>query len=114
MLAVVAELNQYHQDLGAEDAGQDGNDTEVPELVGIEALLAANLNDEHEAEDQAQGGHQAVGRQAEIANVKETRKHLSILDAERPLFALRLSLSALQTPIRQLNLNSEVPLFVFP
>src|SRR5271157_461289 len=82
MLAVVAEVNQYHQDFGAEDAGQDGDDTEVPEFVGIEALLAANLNDEHQAEDQAQGGHQAVGRQAEIAKVKETGKHVAILDAE--------------------------------
>src|SRR5271165_1034325 len=82
MLAVVAELNQYHQDLGAEDARQDGDDAEVPELVGIEALLAADLDDEHEAEDQAQGGHQAVRRQAEIAKVKETGKHVFILDAK--------------------------------
>ena len=82
MLAVIAKFNQHHQDLGAEDARQDGDDAEVPELVRIKALLPANLDDEQQAKDQAQGGHQAVGRQAEIAKVKETGKHFAILDAK--------------------------------
>ncbi len=70
MLAVVAEVHQDHQDLGAGNAGEDGDDAEVPELVGIESLLATKLDDEHEAKDQAQGGHQPIGGKAEVANVK--------------------------------------------
>ena len=70
VLAVVAEVDQDHQHLGADNAGQNGDDAEVPELVGIEALLAAELDDEQQAKDQAQGGHQPVGRKAETAKVK--------------------------------------------
>ena len=64
------QVDQHHQNLGADNAGKDGDDAEVPELVGIEALLAAELDDEQQAEDQAKRGHQAIGRKIETAKVK--------------------------------------------
>src|SRR5271165_3708533 len=82
MLPVIAKLNQHHQDLGAEDTSQDSDNAEVPELVRVKALLLANLDDEQQAEDKAQRCHQAIGRETEVANVKETGKHLGILDAK--------------------------------
>ena len=66
---VVAKVDQDHQDLGAEDAGENGDDAEVPELVGIEALLAAKLDDEQQAEDQAERRHHAIGGKVEIAKM---------------------------------------------
>src|SRR5271165_6615132 len=82
MLAIVAKFNQHHQDLGPDDARQDGDDAEVPELVRVKPLLPANLDDEQQAEDEAQRCHQAVGGETEVAKVKETGKHVCILDAK--------------------------------
>src|SRR5271167_2028650 len=82
MLAIVAEFNQHHQYLGAEDTRQDGDDAEVPELLRVKSLLPANLDDEQQAEDEAQGCHQAVGGETEVTKVKETGKHVCILDAK--------------------------------
>src|SRR5208283_3864869 len=82
MLPVIAKFNQHHQDLCAKDTRQDSDDAEVPELVRVEALLLANLDDEQQAKDEAQSGHEAIGRETEVANVKETGKHLAILDAK--------------------------------
>ncbi len=70
MFAIVSEIHEDHEDLRANNAGEDGDDAKVPKFVGIEALLTTELDDEHEAKDQAQGGHQSVGGQAKIANVK--------------------------------------------
>ncbi len=69
MRRVIAKVDQDHQELGAQDAGQDGDDAKVPELVGIKALLAAKLHDEQKPEDQAERGHRAVGRNAETAKM---------------------------------------------
>src|SRR5664279_1982404 len=88
MLAVVAEIHQDHQDLGAQHAGQNGDDAEVPELVGIESLLASHVQDDHEAADQSQRGHHAIRGEIEIAEVQETWEHTSILDAEATLQGL--------------------------
>ena len=70
VFAIVSEIHEDHQDLRANNAGENRNDAKVPKLVGIESLLATELDDKHEAKDQAQGGHQSVGGQAKIANVK--------------------------------------------
>jgi hypothetical protein len=53
MLAIIAEIHKYHQNLRPDDAGEDSNDTQVPELVRIKALLAAEPYHQHKAEDEA-------------------------------------------------------------
>ncbi len=70
MRRVIGQVDQHHQDLRAEDAGENRDDAEIPKLVGIEALLAAELDDEQQPEDQAQGRHQAICRQIETAQVE--------------------------------------------
>ncbi len=67
---VIAEVDQDHQHFRAHYAGENGDQAKVPELVGIETLLAAESNDEQQAEDQAQRRHQAIGREVKTAKVK--------------------------------------------
>ncbi len=49
---------------------KNSDDAEVPELVGIETLLAAELDDKQQAENQAKSRHQAICRKIETAKVK--------------------------------------------
>ena len=63
-------VGDEHQQLGADNAGENGDDAKVPKLVGIKALFAAEFDDEQQAKNQAQRSHQAVGRKTETAKMK--------------------------------------------
>jgi hypothetical protein len=63
-------------------------------------LLPADMNDQHQAADEAQCGHYSVRGQDKMANVDKTGKHVVILDGREresgagELSAVRYELSA--------------------
>lgn len=80
MLAVISELVEDVENFGADNAREDRDDPKVPELLGIKALLAADVDDKHQPENEAERGHHAIGRQGKMANVDKSRVHVGILD----------------------------------
>ncbi len=69
----------------ADDSGEDEGDAEVPGVFGFDALLLGIADADPEADENACGDEDAVGRDAEAADLEEAREHL-LLDAGRAKF----------------------------
>ena len=63
-------IGRQQQQFRSNYARQNRDDAEVPKLVGIKALLAAQLGNEQQTKNQAKGRHQTVGGKIETAKVK--------------------------------------------
>jgi hypothetical protein len=72
---VIAPIIDHIKNLGAENAAENHENTEVPCVLGIDALLLRVADTDPEPDQNSDRDQQAIGRQAEIANVKESREH---------------------------------------
>src|SRR5712692_5772699 len=66
------------QCLGANNARQNDQDAQIPGIIAIDALLFGIANADPEADQYAGCNQQAIGRQAETANVEESGEHFNL------------------------------------
>ena len=60
------------ENFGADDSGKDDGDAEVPGVFGFDALLFAIADADPEADEDAGGDQDAVGGDAEAADLEES------------------------------------------
>src|SRR5882672_10619598 len=66
------------QDFGSENASQNHEDSQVPGIIAVDALLFGIADADPQPDQDASRDQQAIGWQAEIAYVKESRKHVKL------------------------------------
>ena len=72
---VVAPVVDDVENLGADDAAQDDQNSQVPCVVRIDPLLAGVADADPQAEQHSGGNQQSVGGKEELADMKKLRKH---------------------------------------
>lgn len=66
------------KDFCAQNPGQNDENPKVPGVIAIDALLFGIANTDPESDQYTRGDQQAISRQAKVANVKESGKHVRL------------------------------------
>src|SRR5215470_5426844 len=85
MARITAPVVDDIKNLGADDSGEHHVDAQIPGVVAVDALLLGVADADPQAKQYARRDKESIGGQIEAANMKESRKHVSSLDAEKSL-----------------------------
>ena len=75
MACVIAEVNQDIENLRAQNSAQDHENAEIPGLFRVNFFAARVVHADPESNQHTQGNQKTIGGQAEVADMKESRKH---------------------------------------
>ena len=66
------------KNLGANNAGEDDENTKIPGIVAIDTLLLGIAHADPKPDQDARSDQHAISRQVETANVKKSGEHVSL------------------------------------
>jgi len=75
-IRVLVEVEQHVQQTRSDHRGQNDDDAQIEDLLRIDPGFFGATRRQPDAEQKAQGEHEAVGPDGELANVDENRMHL--------------------------------------